>query len=1073
MDTKEIQEEIEKLPNDTVMLNLDSRRVTSLAGVKFPDGLKVLDLRHTPLTDLNGVELPSGLQQLSLSGTKLNNLLDLHLPEGLLDLDLSFTPITNYNDLSDYQSEETQIRNSWVAYLVFHYNYLYGSLPGKLQTNDICKEIQSSIDFLRFPSTLQSLDLSYTNISRIPQSIRKLKNLRTLNLCGLELEEIPDWILELGLPITRNNSSYGIDLSGTTIKGVDMSIFDQSQETVKIWLQMEFLRRASFNVSDFFGSSLDMRMSGMSALPRLYDSSGTLVKSFSCPVLDSSPFLYRFDERKLHNNKPDYLEPRYGFDAFDFEKYYYQHRYYKYAPFDVGHFRSIRWVCSRYTPPGCFDNEDWDPKTYRPAYVARRPIYAGEVPEPVEEPAKPLNELKVVFLGDGGAGKSHTIARLLKDDAQTEDFPDISTPGIVIQDKTYSINGRNIKVHFWDFGGQEILHSMHRMFLTERTLYVVMLNVRDGNQDERARYWLHNLRSFANGAPVLLVLNQMDMNKNASINESDLRKLYPGLTQIVKLSTLKYSDAEFHDHFTKVLLEQIGSMNILEYPFIPSWKRLKEKLQNMKQNYIKGKIFREYCDNSGVTGSDTVRRDLLNWFSDLGVSFCYSGSAKLEDYVVLRPDWITNAIYIILFNKVQSVKNGLVSHDTIYQMLSSADTEEVRRTVAAATYEQEEVDYVLNVFRKFRLSFQVENENTEFLPMLCDANATAASTEYEDDPNALEFRMHYEYLPNNVIHRLMVERRAELDQNNVWLFGARFVCGETGRSAVVKTEGNLLRILVRAEKDPRDPQRYLDELKDNLERINAIMGLTVAKTEIAYKEGGKTEYFDYETVLMEQEFGGKDILSKVHRKRILLADVLMQSDFPEDEKQKKLFSDIRSSCQKLQNRKIYYDASEDQRTDYLMDMLSNDYFVSPQYRGGISAGGIQSGELDLDIRLDPADAWTALEALNLKGSSSSQIEYWDAHLKKLLDNYNEVGRAFLFHVSYVSCQKDKFHTICNGLYEHLRFYSPRGFELLRRFVTEVRSDDWEENRFLRTFKCVYDCGGIPMTVYHFFVRIGE
>ena len=953
---------------------------------------------------------------------------------------------------------------------------------------DIFSSFHKTIDGLTFPEKLERLDLSYTDITKIPQSIRKIKNLKTLGLSGLELKELPDWLPELGLPITRNYSADGINLYKTIVDGVDMSIFDQSQETILEWFkeyskkkQQEKILSLGIDLGTSYSSLFSQYLEQSEKKHHTFisynldDTTRKIAENIMKGLARHNPFLPNdvFDPWD-YRAKPDFLEPRYGFDSFDFGKYYYPAQYPdRFAPMTAEEKGPVRWVCGRYTPAGCFNNKDWDFKTYLPAWKARNPLYLEDVPEPEEEPAKPLNELKVVFLGDGGAGKSHTIARLLKDDAQTEDFPDISTPGIVIHDKTYSINGRNIKVHFWDFGGQEILHSMHRMFLTERTLYVVMLNVRDGNQDERARYWLHNLRSFANGAPVLLVLNQMDMNKNASINESDLRKLYPGLTQIVKLSTLKYSDAEFHDQFTKVLLEQIGSMNILEYPFIPSWKRLKEKLQNMKENYIKGKIFREYCDNSGVTGSDTVRRDLLNWFSDLGVSFCYSGSAELEDYVVLRPDWITNAIYIILFNKVQSVKNGLVSHDTIYQMLSSADTEEVRRTVAAATYAQEEVDYVLNVFRKFRLSFQVENENTEFLPMLCDANATAASAEYEDDPNALEFRMHYEYLPNNVIHRLMVERRAELDQNNVWLFGARFVCGETGRSAVVKTEGNLLRILVRAEKDPRDPQRYLDELKDNLERINAIMGLTVAKTEIAYKEGGKTEYLDYETVLMEQEFGGRDILSKVHRKRVLLADVLMQSDFPEDEKQKKLFSDIRSSCQKLQNRKIYYDASEDQRTDYLMDMLSNDYFVSPQYRGGISAGGIQSGELDLDIRLNSADAWTALEALNLKGSSPSQIEYWDAHLKKLLDNYNEVGRAFLFHVSYVSCKKDRFHTFCNDLYEHLRFYSPRGFELLRRFVTEVHSDDWEENRFLRTFKCVYDCGGIPMTVYHFFVRIGE
>lgn len=699
---------------------------------------------------------------------------------------------------------------------------------------------------------------------------------------------------------------------------------------------------------------------------------------------------------------------------------------------------------------------------------------AAEVGIVVEEKAKPLNEVKVVFLGDGEAGKSHTIARLLNDGKQVKKFRGVSTPGIVIEDKDYTIDNRQIKVHFWDFGGQEILHSMHRMFLTKRTLYVVLLNVREGNQDDRARYWLHNLKSFADGAPALLVLNKMDMNKNASVNEEDLRKLYSGLTDVVKLSTLTYNDEEFRKKFVDILLGQIGNMEILDLPLIAAGRRVKDRLQSMTESYIHGDVFRRFCNECGVEGTDAVRRDLLEQFGQLGVSFCYSDSMVLEDYVVLKPDWITNAIYIILFNKVEAVNNGLVSHDTIYRMLSSEDTEKYRRTVAAAKYKEEEVDYVLKVFRKFRLSFQVE-KGVEFLPMLCDANSTSAAAEYENAEDTLEFRMHYEYLPNNVIHRLMVDRRKELDRSNVWLTGARFVCGDTGRSAVVKSEGNLIRILVRAKKEPRDPQRYLDELKESLERINEIMGLTVVKTEVAYKADGITEYFDYDQVLMEQELGESKITSLTRRKKIWLADVLMQSDFPEDEKQKNLMADICQACEMLQEDSLYWRANEDQRTGLLAKLLrAKKYIAMEQHRTGISAGGIQSGELDLDIRLTPGDAWSALEALNLKGSSPSQIEYWNAHLKKLLDNYNDVGRSFLFHVSYVQCPKDKFGKIMADLYEHMRFYSPRGFELLRRFVSPVPlGNERDQNQFLRAVKCVYDCGGVVMTVYHFFVRIGE
>ena len=254
------------------------------------------------------------------------------------------------------------------------------------------------------------------------------------------------------------------------------------------------------------------------------------------------------------------------------------------------------------------------------------------------------------------------------------------------------------------------------------------------------------------------------------------------------------------------------------------------------------------------------------------------------------------------------------------------------------------------------------------------------------------------------------------------------------------------------------------------------MGLTVSKMEVVYKEGDKTASFDYADLLFYQEMGQAKILCRELRKEVPLWDVLMQTDFPEDEKQKKLREDIRQACEMLQDNKLYWKASEDDRTAlFAMLLRAKDYTVDEQARTGVSAGGIQSGKLDLDIRLTPGDAWTALEALNLKGSSDSQIEYWNAHLKKLLDNYNHVGRSFLFHVSYVQCKKDNFSKVCNDLYEHLRFYSPSGFELMRRFVQSVplTDDPLRQDTFMRAVKCVYDCGGIPMTVYHFFVRIGE
>ena len=319
---------------------------------------------------------------------------------------------------------------------------------------------------------------------------------------------------------------------------------------------------------------------------------------------------------------------------------------------------------------------------------------------------QPLNEIKVVFLGDGESGKSHTIARLINDGGTPVDYMDQSTPGIVIKDKAYSHNGRDFRVHYWDFGGQEIMHSMHRIFLTGRTMYVVLLNARDDTQGDRARYWLHNVKSFAPDAPVLLVLNKIDQNEKASVDEKDLRGRYPRLTEIVKLSAKEFSKETFNETFTHVLLEEIQKTGYLDAQWPVSWTKVKERLEKMTDHYIMGDAYQTICQECSV---DSNQQNLLHWFNDLGISFCWCDEEEdyaLEDHVILRPDWITNALYIILFNHLVGAHNGLIPHKSIYKLLKNAhSTPSIRCTLPDAKYSNGDIQYVLGVMRKFNLSF--------------------------------------------------------------------------------------------------------------------------------------------------------------------------------------------------------------------------------------------------------------------------------------------------------------------------------------------------------------------------------
>lgn len=687
--------------------------------------------------------------------------------------------------------------------------------------------------------------------------------------------------------------------------------------------------------------------------------------------------------------------------------------------------------------------------------------------ENIEQP-KPLNEVKVVFLGDGGVGKSLTVQRLLINGELVKNFDGNSTPGISITSRYYNVNDNKVLVRFWDFGGQEILHSMHRMFLTRRTLYVVFVNARDNTQDARARYWLQNIKSFAYGSNVLLVLNQIDQNPSASVNEPSLRELYPQLSQIIKMSAQDYSIDQFNESFEIILLQEIAKIPYINEPFLPSWKKLKDKLQNMENYYIDADTFVKMGEECGIIVDNDVRIKLLDWFSDLGISFCYRDNSALSNYMVLRPDWITNAIYIILFNGVIKAKNGLIKHEDIHQILKLPQDGKVisKRVLEDISYSPTETEYVLGVIRKFRLSYRL-NDETEFIPMLCDRNEKPIVCEFIRRDDVLEFYMEYVYLPNNVLHRLMVEMRNHLVNDYVWLSGAVFVAPTMGIKAMVKTEDNILKIYIKSENELYPPNVYLGLIRSVIENINESLGLC-AREIIVYKNSNEVEEYEYDYLIDSYEHGNLAVYSRTFKKNIAILDILNQTDSSINERRNKLLQDIIYACSTMQGNQIFWSATEDQRNTFIRDILrSKGYYVSDQTLSGESATGKRPGELDIEIRELSDRPWAIFEALNIKGFTKNDENYWNDHLSKLIDNYNPMGLPFSFLVSYLNCPKESFKEIWLKYSEHLSNHSGDRYSLQKVIEHE------NKNFYVRSAECIYDLAGLPTTVYHICVRLGK
>ncbi len=102
----------------------------------------------------------------------------------------------------------------------------------------------------------------------------------------------------------------------------------------------------------------------------------------------------------------------------------------------------------------------------------------------------PINELKILLVGEGGSGKTSLVRRLVANDFN-ENEP--QTHGININQHHFKLNDNLIRGNFWDFGGQQIMHATHQFFLSKRSIYLIIV---DSRKEEKVEYWLKLLEEI-------------------------------------------------------------------------------------------------------------------------------------------------------------------------------------------------------------------------------------------------------------------------------------------------------------------------------------------------------------------------------------------------------------------------------------------------------------------------------------------------------------------------------------------------------------------------------------------------
>ena len=285
-----------------------------------------------------------------------------------------------------------------------------------------------------------------------------------------------------------------------------------------------------------------------------------------------------------------------------------------------------------------------------------------------------LTEVKLILIGEGEVGKSCLLDALAG--KPWKRYP--STQGIRIEPfviQSYAANPTidTIRFNGWDFGGQKVYRPTHQLFFSAPAVYLVVWKPREGPEQDRVEEWIQLVKLREPEARMFIVAThggpegrQPDMDRQVIWDkfgrdrvleffhvENEPDEISGERTGIPALQKAIFDEAE--RILTETHWERPGT-----------WQGAWEALLATGKPYV---TVDEACETSQGFGMDEEETRLfIRLWHKLGYLIHYSGDPELERIVILKPDWLTQALSYVLDDKLTRQKQGLITASRLAEL---------------------------------------------------------------------------------------------------------------------------------------------------------------------------------------------------------------------------------------------------------------------------------------------------------------------------------------------------------------------------------------------------------------------
>ncbi len=496
-------------------------------------------------------------------------------------------------------------------------------------------------------------------------------------------------------------------------------------------------------------------------------------------------------------------------------------------------------------PPELYE----DPGSTEGIFNYLRQLRSGDV--------KPLNEAKLLLVGQGTVGKTSLAKRLIEN---RFDSNEAQTDGLDVREWGVHVNSKDVRLNVWDFGGQEIYHATHQFFLTKRSLYLLVCNCRTSEEENRIEYWLKLIQSFGSESPVIIVGNKKD-EQPFDINRKALRDKYPNIRAILETSCQSGDGIE---ELQAAITKEVGQLHDV-YNLLPlSWFEVKEQLEAMDRDFISYNEYIGICYQNQIP-EEQNQTQLIDLLHNLGLVLNFRDHPILQSTNVLNPAWVTEGIYALLSDEtLKTQSKGIL------------DTDDLSRVLEPTRYPPERHRYLTELMQEFQLCFALPDcPRPRFLIPGLLPKDEPDETGLEGD--TLEFQYHYRILPESVLSRFIVLSHEKIHEQICWRSGVMLAyCEGDDRCNIarVKADPEDKKIFISISGRETTRRVFLALIRDTFTKIHKSFGDLEVTEWVPVPDNPDHPPLDYQELIGLEAMGEQTVTIGKLRLRLNLRQLL-------------------------------------------------------------------------------------------------------------------------------------------------------------------------------------------------------